>query len=163
MGKLGRKKGIHVECCFAKISLNLMLNTNQNLSGDNRSKVSTFLHSEVLTAFWSFPSYLDDYLSWSPRSVSMIQPYIESPMKRCKGCPARSKLKQRPHRLDLLLCLREVRNLAIFYSLKHGYYIIARLTPILNSAQKRQHGKETDVLFKKHREKNSVEKVVPFF
>ena len=39
MRKLGRKKGIHVECCFAKISFNLMLNTNQNLSGDNRSKV----------------------------------------------------------------------------------------------------------------------------
>ena len=35
--------------------------------------------------------------------------------------------------------------------------IITRLTPIFNSAQKRQHGKETEVLFKKHREKNSVE------
>ena len=88
----------------------------------------------------------------------MIQPYIKSPMKRCKGCPARSKLKQSPQRLDLLLCRREVRNLAISYSLKRGYYIIARLTSIFNSAQKRQHGKETEVLFKKHREKNSVEK-----
>jgi len=36
--------------------------------------------------------------------------------------------------------------------------VIARLTPIFNSAQKRQHGKEPEVLFKKHREKNSVEK-----
>ena len=54
----------------------------------------------------------------------MIQPYIKSPMKRCKGCPARSKLKQSqsPQRLDLLLCCREVRNLAISYSLKGGYY-----------------------------------------
>ena len=52
----------------------------------------------------------------------MIPPYIKSPMKRCKGCPARSKLKQRPQRLDLLLCRREVRNLAISYSLKRGYY-----------------------------------------
>lgn len=36
--------------------------------------------------------------------------------------------------------------------------IIARLTSIFNSAQKRQHGKETEFLFKKHREKKSVEK-----
>ena len=43
-----------------------MLNTNQNLSGDNRGKVSTFLHSEVLTAFWSFPSYLDKLLKLEP-------------------------------------------------------------------------------------------------
>ena len=37
------------------------VSTNQNHSGDN-SKVSTFLHSDVFTAFWSFPSYLDHYL-----------------------------------------------------------------------------------------------------
>ena len=35
--------------------------TNQNHSRDN-SKVSNFLHSDVFTAFWSFPSYPDHYL-----------------------------------------------------------------------------------------------------
>ena len=37
------------------------ISTNQNHSTDN-SKVSTFLHTDVFTAFWSFPSYLDYYL-----------------------------------------------------------------------------------------------------
>ena len=93
----------------------------------------------------------------------MIQPYIKTRMKSCKGCPARSKLKQSLQRLDLLLCRREVRNLAISYSLKRGYYIIARLTSIFNSAQKRQHGKETEVLFKKTQRKKFSRKRIPYF
>ena len=42
--------------------------TNQNHSTDN-SKVSTFLHSDVFNAFWSFPSYLDHFLNLHAISI----------------------------------------------------------------------------------------------
>ena len=45
--------------------------TNQNLSRDN-SKVSTFLHSDVFTAFWSFPSYLDHYLNAENMKIKLF-------------------------------------------------------------------------------------------
>ena len=38
------------------------VSTNQNHSRGN-SKVSNFLHSDVFTAFWSFPSYPDHHLT----------------------------------------------------------------------------------------------------
>ena len=62
--------------------------------------------------------------------------------KRDKGCPARPKLKQRPKRLDLLVCRRDVKTLQ-YFTLLSVVTIIARLSPIFNFAQKRQHGKET--------------------
>ena len=40
--------------------------------------------------------------------------------------------------------------------------IIARLTSIFNSAQKRQHGKETEVLFKKTQRKKFSRKIIPY-
>ena len=119
------KKGfMSVQCFFAKISLNLMLKPIRTLVETIVAKLAPFCIPRYSRRFLShgFPSYLNSYLIWSTRSASMIQPYIKSRMKSCKGCPARSKLKQSPQRLDLLLCRREVRNLAISYSLKRGYY-----------------------------------------
>ena len=58
--KLNRKKGINIHAALPRFR-KFDVYTNQNHSRGN-SKVSNFLHSDVSTAFWPFPSYLDHYL-----------------------------------------------------------------------------------------------------
>ena len=59
--KLDGKKGINIHAlCEDFVKFDVYI--NKNLSRDN-SKVSTFLHSNVLIVFWSLPSYLDHYLT----------------------------------------------------------------------------------------------------
>ena len=66
---MGKKGLIFMLLCEDFVKFDVYI--NKNLSRDN-SKVSTFLHSNVLIVFWSFPSYLDHYLTKTYFLVSIV-------------------------------------------------------------------------------------------
>ena len=54
--------------------------------GRDNSKVSTFLHTDVFTAFWSFPSYLDHYLNLLLDAEKSLGQYNTSSINTCYAC-----------------------------------------------------------------------------